>query len=98
MAPLPQLTPGMLFARDYRVLRHLSAGGMGAVYVVEQVSTQRQRALKIIENCAHPDFKEPLREYVKLAEKKANGHHTPHDLATALGWHVRFLETGTMVP
>lgn len=58
----------------------------------------RQRALKIIENCAHPDFKEPLREYVKLAEKKANGHHTPHDLATALGWHVRFLETGTMVP
>ena len=58
----------------------------------------RQRALKIIENCAHPDFKEPLREYVKLAEKKANGQHTPHDLATALGWHVRFLETGTMVP
>ena len=57
----------------------------------------RQRALKIIENCAHPDFKEPLREYVKLAEKKANGQHTPHDLATALGWHVRFLETGTMV-
>ena len=45
---------------------------------------------------AHPDFKEPLREYVKLAEKKANGLHTPHDLATALGWHVRFLETGTM--
>ncbi len=45
---LPQLTPGMLFARDYRVVRHLSAGGMGAVYVVEQVSTQRQRALKIM--------------------------------------------------
>ncbi|TAK28980.1 MAG: hypothetical protein EPO40_11180 [Myxococcaceae bacterium] len=45
---LPQLVPGMIFARDYRVLRHLSAGGMGAVYVVEQVSTQRQRALKIM--------------------------------------------------
>ena len=56
----------------------------------------RQRAQAIIDNCAHPDFKEPLREYVKLAEKKANGMHTPHDLATALGWHVRFLETGTM--
>lgn len=56
----------------------------------------RQRALKVIEHCAHPDYKEPLREYVKLAEKKANGMHTPHDLATALGWHVRFLETGTM--
>ncbi len=57
----------------------------------------RQRAQRIIDNCAHPDYKEPLREYVKLAEKKANGMHTPHDLATALGWHVRFLETGTMV-
>lgn len=56
----------------------------------------RQRAKVIIENCAHPDFREPLREYVKLAEKKANGMQTPHDLATALGWHVRFLETGTM--
>lgn len=56
----------------------------------------RQRAEKIIENCAHPDYKEPLREYVKLAAKKANGMHTPHDLATALSWHVRFLETGTM--
>lgn len=56
----------------------------------------RQRAQKIIDNCAHPDYKEPLREYVKLAAKKANGMHTPHDLATALGWHVRFLETGTM--
>ncbi len=48
MAPLPQLTPGMVFARDFRVVRHLSAGGMGAVYVVEQVSTQRPRALKIM--------------------------------------------------
>ncbi|MBI5515756.1 MAG: protein kinase [Deltaproteobacteria bacterium] len=48
MNPLPQLTPGMLFARDFRVVRLLSAGGMGAVYVVEQVSTQRPRALKIM--------------------------------------------------
>ena len=56
----------------------------------------RQRAQAIIENCAHPDFKEPLREYVKLAATKANGQQTPHDLATALNWHVRFLETGSM--
>lgn len=56
----------------------------------------RQRAQVIIENCAHPDYKEPLREYVKFAATKANGQHTPHDLATALGWHVRFLETGSM--
>ena len=48
MAPLPQLTPGTVFARDFRVLRPLAAGGMGAVYVVEQMSTQRPRALKIM--------------------------------------------------
>lgn len=48
MEPLPQLSPGMIFARDFRVIRPLSAGGMGAVYVVEQLSTQRERALKIM--------------------------------------------------
>ena len=57
----------------------------------------RQRAKLIIENCAHPDFKEALRDYVKLAERVANGLHTPHDLESALSWHVRFLKTGTMV-
>ena len=46
--PLPQLTSGMIFAKEFRVLRHLSAGGMGAVYVVEQLSTRRERALKIM--------------------------------------------------
>jgi alpha-tubulin suppressor-like RCC1 family protein/tRNA A-37 threonylcarbamoyl transferase component Bud32 len=45
---LPQLLQGMVFARDFRVVKHLSAGGMGAVYVVEQISTQRLRALKIM--------------------------------------------------
>ena len=35
-------------------------------------------------------------EYVRWAEKKANAQHTPHDLRTALGWHVNFLDKGTM--
>lgn len=55
-----------------------------------------QRAKLIIEKCAHPDYKEPLREYVKLAEKNATGLHTPHDLAEALGFHRRFVATGSM--
>ena len=33
------LDNGVVFARDYRVVRPLSEGGMGAVYVVEQLST-----------------------------------------------------------
>gem|GEM_PF-1143181 len=47
VAPL-RLEPGTIFARDFRVVRPLSEGGMGAVYVVEQVSTGKERALKIM--------------------------------------------------
>ncbi|MGA4507792.1 acetyl-CoA hydrolase/transferase family protein [Propionibacteriaceae bacterium G1746] len=56
----------------------------------------RQRAKVIIENCAHPDYKEALKDYVAHAEKVANGHHTPHDLRTALSWHTKYLEEGSM--
>jgi serine/threonine-protein kinase len=42
------LTPGNVFAGQYRVIRPLAAGGMGAVYVVEQLSTGKQRALKLM--------------------------------------------------
>ena len=38
----------MVFARDFRVIRPLGVGGMGAVYVVEQLSTSRKRALKVL--------------------------------------------------
>ncbi len=41
-----RLQPGTLFARDYRVVQPLSEGGMGAVYIVEQLSTGALRALK----------------------------------------------------
>lgn len=56
----------------------------------------RQRARKIIENCAHPAYKDMLLDYVQHAEKVANGLHTPHDLTKSLSWHVKFLETGSM--
>ncbi len=42
------LSSGIVFATDYRVVRPLQAGGMGAVYVVEQLSTGSQRALKVM--------------------------------------------------
>lgn len=48
MPGLPTLTPGTLFARDFQVIGLLAEGGMGAVYVVEQVSTGKRRALKIM--------------------------------------------------
>ena len=42
------LEPGAVFGADFRIVRELRAGGMGAVYVVDQLSTGKQRALKVM--------------------------------------------------
>ena len=42
----------MILARDFKVVRALASGGMGSVYLVEQLSTGRQRALKVM----HPEY------------------------------------------
>ena len=42
------LTPGTLFARDFRIVAPLGHGGMGTVYVAEQLSTGKRRALKLM--------------------------------------------------
>ncbi|WP_291636809.1 acetyl-CoA hydrolase/transferase family protein [Clostridium sp.] len=55
----------------------------------------KERALAIINNCAHPDYRPQLLEYFEKAES-CGGKHTPHVLCDALSWHVRFTETGTM--
>ena len=43
-----KLEPGTVFANDYEVVRELSTGGMGTLYVVRQKSTGKQRALKLM--------------------------------------------------
>ena len=55
----------------------------------------KERALAIINNCAHPDYRPQLLEYLEEAEC-CGGKHTPHVLCDALSWHIRFMETGTM--
>jgi succinyl-CoA:acetate CoA-transferase len=55
----------------------------------------RERSKVIITNCAHPDYRPLLLDYVKDAEKKYGGH-TPHDLEQALKFHVHFNRNGTM--
>ncbi len=42
------IQPGAIFATDFRIVRALTAGGMGAVYVAEQLSTGKNRALKVM--------------------------------------------------
>lgn len=43
-----ELSPGQIIGNDYRILQPLAAGGMGAVYVAEQLSTGKRRALKVM--------------------------------------------------
>ena len=54
-----------------------------------------QRAEVIIENCAHPMYRELLHDYVKLAQK--NGGHTPHNLSAAFALHQAFLDKKDML-
>ncbi|AKA70742.1 acetyl-CoA hydrolase/transferase family protein [Clostridium scatologenes] len=56
----------------------------------------KERAYAIINNCAHPDYKPMLLEYLKKGLKESPSKHTPHLLEEALSWHVRFIKTGTM--
>lgn len=56
--------------------------------------TPRQRAELIINNCAHPDYRDMLLDYFNRACEA--GGHTPHIMGEALSWHERFLSTGSM--
>ena len=56
----------------------------------------RQRAKLIIEQCAHPDYRDALRDYTERAWRDGPGRHTPHLLDEALSWHSRYLRTGHM--
>ncbi|NNV03157.1 acetyl-CoA hydrolase/transferase family protein [Brevibacillus sp. MCWH] len=55
----------------------------------------RERARLIIENCAHPLYRDQLRDYFR--EALARGGHTPHVLEKAFSWHTRFAREGTML-
>ena len=51
-----------------------------------------QRAEVVIENCAHPDYRPLLREYLKMGR----GGQTPHTLKAAFAFHETFLAEGNM--
>jgi serine/threonine protein kinase len=48
LPPPTPLRPGELFAGEFRVVAPLGTGGMGAVWLVEQLRTGKQRALKVM--------------------------------------------------
>jgi succinate CoA transferase len=51
-----------------------------------------ERALLIIENCAHPEFRDELQGYLHMVKSG----HTPHTLSAAFAFHGQFLKTGDM--
>ena len=56
----------------------------------------RQRVDRIIDHCAHPDYRPLLRDYYERALRVTKGMQTPHDLSQALSFHQRFVDTGSM--
>ena len=55
----------------------------------------KERAVCIIENCAHPDYRDALMDYFQRACTESPCQ-TPHLLDEALSWHSRFEKTGSM--
>lgn len=56
----------------------------------------RKRAALIIENCAHPHYRDALNDYFDRAKAYSYGGHAPSLPADALSWHQRFIDGGTM--
>jgi succinate CoA transferase len=50
-----------------------------------------ERAYEIINNCAHPDYRELLLDYIKIGKGQ-----TPHTLDAAMAFHNAFNATGDM--
>jgi acetyl-CoA hydrolase len=51
-----------------------------------------ERARLIADKCAHPDFREPLRQYIDLNKSG----QTPQSLNNAFAFHRHYMETGDM--
>lgn len=56
----------------------------------------KEKVAKIIDICAHPDFKQQLWDYYYDAVQLTGNSHTPHNLERALSWHVHAAKTGSM--
>lgn len=56
----------------------------------------KQRAILIIETCAHPDYRPALEDYYARARIDSYGQQSPSLPGEALSWHQRFIDTGSM--
>ncbi|WP_437596581.1 serine/threonine-protein kinase [Sorangium sp. So ce590] len=74
IAPI-QPAAGMLFG-EFRIVRPLSAGGMGAVYIAEQASTGKLRALKLMhpQLCADTRLRERFEQEARVGALVESDH------------------------
>jgi eukaryotic-like serine/threonine-protein kinase len=70
------LQPGTVFGGDYRVVRPLNQGGMGAVYVAEQLSTGKARALKLMHRdlVYDPQTRQRFEQEARIGSRIASEH------------------------
>ncbi len=101
MAMPLQLAPGSLFAGDYRIVAPLSQGGMGAVYVVDQLSTGNRRALKLMhrELVHSPDLRRRFEQEARVGARIESEHVVQVlaagvDAASGMPWLVMELLQG----
>jgi len=66
---------GATLGGDFRIERQLGAGGMGAVYVAEQISTGRRRALKLM----HPSLVSDAKLRERFEQEARVGARIPSD-------------------
>ena len=57
----------------------------------------KERALRIIEACAHPDYRPQLLSYFETACSATGGAQTPQLLDRCFAFHQRLRETGSML-
>ncbi len=96
----PSVTKGGLISNIVPMVAHAdhSEHSVDVIITDQGVADLRgkdplQRAHLIIDNCAHPMFREQLRDYLKIA---GGVGQTPHSLHAAMAFHNAFVETGDM--
>jgi tRNA A-37 threonylcarbamoyl transferase component Bud32 len=101
VAPVAQLQPGALVGGEFRVRNLLAQGGMGAVYVAEQASTGKLRALKIMHPSlvADPGLTERFVQEARIGSMIPSDHVVEVvgagvDAATGLPWLAMELLSG----
>ena len=67
---------GALFGGDFRIVRPLRSGGMGAVYLAEQVSTGAMRALKLMhpQLTQNPSLRKRFEQEARVGAKIKSDH------------------------